>query len=95
MKHIFVVVLLTVVFFLSGTSFALDEAQLSDTPTQRSCEQLQNSGFDSEQLAKSGCCSCHSGVYGCSGGGRQECCDGTLSPSCTCHKEDAPEPLVN
>ncbi len=33
--------------------------------------------------AKSGCCSWHGGVAGCSGG-RQVCNDGTLSPSCTC-----------
>lgn len=30
-----------------------------------------------------GCCSYHGGVCGCSGG-RAQCCDGTLSPSCGC-----------
>lgn len=34
--------------------------------------------------AKSGCCSHHGGVVGCSSSGRQVCADGTLSPSCTC-----------
>jgi len=34
-----------------------------------------------------GCCSHHGGVCGCSGG-RKECCDGSLSPSCTCHHDD-------
>lgn len=43
------------------------------------------------QLARSGCCSHHHGVCGCTGG-RQQCCDGTLSPSCTCNKEDARVP---
>lgn len=33
--------------------------------------------------ARSGCCSHHGGVAGCSGG-RQVCNDGTLSPTCTC-----------
>ena len=33
--------------------------------------------------AKRGCCSHHGGVCGCSGG-RNLCCDGTISPSCTC-----------
>jgi hypothetical protein len=33
--------------------------------------------------AKSGCCSWHGGVCGCSDG-RAQCCDGTLSPSCGC-----------
>ena len=34
--------------------------------------------------AKSGCCSHHGGVIGCSENGKQICRDGTLSPSCTC-----------
>lgn len=34
-------------------------------------------------LEKSGCCSWHNGVCGCSNG-RATCCDGTLSPSCRC-----------
>jgi hypothetical protein len=32
---------------------------------------------------RSGCCSWHQGVCGCSGE-RTLCCDGTLSPSCRC-----------
>lgn len=35
------------------------------------------------QESRSGCCSWHGGVCGCSGG-RVVCCDGTTSPSCTC-----------
>lgn len=34
-----------------------------------------------------GCCSHHGGVCGCAGG-RSKCCDGTLSPSCQCFKDD-------
>lgn len=34
--------------------------------------------------AKSGCCSSHGGVAGCSADGRQICADGELSPTCTC-----------
>ncbi len=37
----------------------------------------------SSELARSGCCSWHGGVCGCSGS-RAVCCDGTLSPSCGC-----------
>lgn len=33
-----------------------------------------------------GCCSHHGGVCGCEGG-RKLCCDGTYSPSCTCHHD--------
>jgi len=40
--------------------------------------------FSFLNVEQRGCCSWHGGVCGCSGG-RQLCCDGTLSPSCTCH----------
>jgi hypothetical protein len=33
-----------------------------------------------------GCCSWHGGECGCSNG-RDVCCDGSLSPSCTCHSD--------
>ncbi len=36
---------------------------------------------------RSGCCSRHGGVCGCSGG-RTKCCDGTLSPTCQCFKDE-------
>lgn len=36
-------------------------------------------------FAGQGCCSWHKGECGCSSGGRTVCCDGTLSPSCTCN----------
>jgi len=34
--------------------------------------------------AQRGCCSHHDGVCGCENG-RKVCCDGTYSPTCTCH----------
>jgi hypothetical protein len=37
-----------------------------------------------QKIARSGCCSWHGGVCDCIGG-RIICCDGTYSPSCTCH----------
>ncbi len=37
----------------------------------------------SSEVERSGCCSWHGGVCGCSGG-RALCCDGVLSPSCGC-----------
>lgn len=36
-----------------------------------------------KNLERSGCCSHHGGVCGCTGG-RAQCCDGELSPSCGC-----------
>lgn len=38
---------------------------------------------DEPSTERSGCCSHHSGVCGCSMG-HTMCCDGTTSPSCTC-----------
>lgn len=38
--------------------------------------------------AQRGCCSWHKGVCGCDSSGRKICCDGTLSPSCTCYVPD-------
>jgi|GEM_PF-2040626 len=38
-------------------------------------------------IAGRGCCSHHGGVCGCKGG-RSLCCDGTLSPSCNCLKDE-------
>lgn len=41
--------------------------------------------FSRQVLARQGCCSWHGGVCGCdSSVGRQICCDGTYSPTCTC-----------
>ena len=40
-----------------------------------------------QQISQRGCCSHHGGVCGCSGGGIR-CCDGSMSPSCGCLKED-------
>lgn len=41
----------------------------------------------SECTAGRGCCSRHGGECGCLNG-RSKCCDGTLSPSCQCFKDD-------
>lgn len=47
---------------------------------------LHQRGFYNLFLTRRGCCSHHSGVCGCKGN-RQECCDGTLSPSCRCFSD--------
>ena len=39
--------------------------------------------YQGSEEHRSGCCSWHRGVCGCSGD-RVLCCDGTLSPSCMC-----------
>ncbi len=47
------------------------------------------SGRDSHvrSIAGRGCCSKHKGVCGCRNG-RVLCCDGSLSPTCTCLRDD-------
>ena len=60
----------------SSPSILVAEQYCQDTPS------LSND-FQNLDVARRGCCSHHKGVCGCKGN-RQECCDGTLSPSCTC-----------
>lgn len=51
--------------------------------------------FNTETYARSGCCSWHGGVCGCdSSVGRQVCCDGTYSPSCTCARTAPSVPVT-
>lgn len=78
-------------FFLTSSPFsATDAANQSATPSQtEQCQQLTESGATKEMIAGRGCCSHHSGVCGCSGG-RAACCDGSLSPTCGCHKNESP-----
>ncbi len=40
-----------------------------------------------DMIAGRGCCSHHGGVCGCAGS-RARCCDGSLSPSCQCFRDD-------
>lgn len=66
---------------LSLNTFAADVI-VQDKKTV-DCEAILKSG-DKELIAQRGCCSHHHGVCGCSNG-RDQCCDGVLSPSCTCN----------
>ena len=54
----------------------------SADPEDTYCRQVQLQ-VPSDDLQR-GCCSYHSGVCGCKNG-RTVCCDGTLSPTCTCN----------
>lgn len=58
------------------------EAPVS-TPTIENVDCASRTFASIEEAMQSGCCSWHNGVCGCSNG-RKKCCDGTLSPSCTC-----------
>lgn len=87
------VVVLSIFFSQTQAEDKLKSVDQLIPATGQSCESLKRSGVDGGALAKSGCCSWHQGVCGCSGG-RQVCCDGSLSPSCTCNTDDPPE-IVN
>lgn len=73
----------------------LATAQETQSPvTLDACGQIAGLSPDVMNLIEQrrGCCSWHGGVCGCSSGGRVECCDGTLSPSCRCRADDATSP---
>lgn len=52
-------------------------------------EKISTQSINTQDVERSGCCSWHGGVSGCSGG-RITCNDGTLSPSCTCNSSINP-----
>jgi len=52
-------------------------------PSQAVAPAVDSTTARSLQAEKSGCCSWHGGVCGCEGN-RVVCCDGVVSPSCTC-----------
>jgi len=61
------------------------------TPNPSTRSQTNNTSPDplihlkyDQRAYKSGCCSWHKGVCGCSANGRVVCCDDTLSTSCLC-----------
>lgn len=66
------------------------------TVTLDACGQIAGLSPDVMDLIEQqrGCCSWHGGVCGCSSGGRVQCCDGTLSPSCRCRAEDFNSPEI-
>lgn len=84
--------LLLAVFFLPSSAvagdFLTESAVTISPPTLCEVEGAAEQG-DTQELAQQGCCSWHDGVCGCSNG-RVKCCDGTLSPSCTCHQPTPP-----
>jgi hypothetical protein len=89
------VVVLTILF--ANSAFADTTAsQKQELPKKESLESQLLKGNpagdckdikDKHLLAKRGCCSWHGGVCDCKNA-RVVCCDGSYSPSCTCHHED-------
>ena len=46
--------------------------------------------FNLSQVSQADCCKGHKGVCGCRAG-KIVCCDGTVSPNCTCHADSGIE----
>lgn len=80
---------LALVFALSAAAWA-GELELAKglnteaTPATLCRAEVRDEGLT---LAGRGCCSHHKGQCGCEGG-RVVCCDGSLSPSCRCEKDE-------
>lgn len=62
-------------FVILTTTIAISIISLTSPPA------LAKPIYDADN--QRGCCSYHGGVCGCIGT-REKCCDGTLSPTCTC-----------
>jgi hypothetical protein len=56
----------------------------SGAPLVQTVDLSLPSSLSSDNPMGRGCCSWHGGECGCQDG-RDKCCDGTLSPTCTCH----------
>lgn len=79
-----ILLVIALLFVAHGT--ALAASSIDHEEPKVSVEQADKSPCppdDKTEAGQRGCCSWHGGVCGCSFG-RVECCDGTLSPSCTC-----------
>lgn len=75
MKKIVLILVFTLGLFAQG--------EVANIITQNSNKDNVIIAIKDLTIEKSGCCSWHGGVQGCSGS-RVTCNDGTLSPSCTC-----------
>lgn len=84
---------LVIVLVLASCSSALAESKRQESiqisPIAPVCYQSPQDDNAPSLLAGRGCCSHHKGQCGCEGG-RVVCCDGTLSPSCRCEKDEGP-----
>lgn len=77
----------TVLFMgVNSVSYA-DDLKVSELANPAPDLKLEIVTLNLEQkIARSGCCSWHGGVCDCVWG-RVVCCDGTFSPTCTCHND--------
>ena len=58
----------------------------AEMPMLQACSPPLGQRIDTAQVSQSDCCKGHKGVCGCRAG-KIVCCDGTISPNCTCHSD--------
>jgi len=74
-----------VISLLVLSSLAFSDSAIQQTlKVQEQKQEICKKELKAQDVERSGCCSSHGGVSGCSGG-RVVCNDGTYSPSCTCN----------
>lgn len=78
---------------LCAPAFAEDEKAENKTEYQNDCESFDDDTLGGILTSQQGCCSRHNGICGCRYG-RVLCCDGTLSPTCRCLKDDTVEEVL-
>ena len=66
------------------SSLAFSDSAIQSTSNAQDKKETCKQELKIQDVERSGCCSWHGGVSGCSGG-RIVCNDGTYSPSCTCN----------
>ena len=77
-KLLFILLTLPIMF----TSCATENGMLNKVINKQQIESISKT--QQIDIARSGCCSWHGGVCGCTYNGRVICCDGSISPSCRC-----------
>lgn len=91
MKNVRLLLVSATLLLFTGSAYA-QSAQIGLTGNEVTCK------ADVINPQGQGCCSWHGGECGCSPDGRDECCDGSLSPSCGCHaggiRSEAPADLL-
>jgi len=56
-------------------------------PSLQACPPASRQRLDLAEVSQTDCCKGHKGVCGCRAG-KIVCCDGSVSPNCTCHGDD-------
>jgi hypothetical protein len=70
---------------VEGAAQAAEMATAQDKTVLRHCPTPDRT-MQLSQVSQADCCKGHKGVCGCRAG-KIVCCDGTVSPNCTCHAD--------